>query len=275
MSRHNPIQAAERYAYIETELWWGDGLTAGQLANAFGITRQAAQEVIDQYRKKFPDQMKYDGSRKRHLPCESFKASFIRENPVAFLDYLRGQALVGMYREDQDWSDLAVTDVDRLLRPDLKPDLMRIVLAALRTQSTVEIDYQHKDLEPGSISVRVISPNHLIFADDRYHIRAFCHKKTSYLDFVLSRIIHAEPANSGWVGPEDDREWNEWVEFRVQPNPALPPSVRKAILLGFDTREPGVRIIGCRKALLLYVERKLLAEDSKYRMPLWCHCEEK
>lgn len=269
MSRQNIIHSNKRNAYIETELLWGDGLTAGRLAQVFGITRPAAQEVIARYRKSFTDQMRYDRSLKRHVPTESFKASFIRDSAIAFLDYLRGQALVGMYHGDQDWSDLAVTDVDRLMRPDLKMEPMRVVLAALRAQSTVMIDYRSKNLEQGSVSVRVVSPHHLIFADDRYHLRAFCHKKARFLDFVLSRIVHAEQTNEGWIGPEDDAEWNEFVEVHVQPNPALPSSVQEAILMGFGSGQSGFRTIRCRKALLFYIERKLFAIDPKYGVPLW------
>jgi hypothetical protein len=269
MSRFNPDRTTERYAYIETELIWGDGLTARRLAQAFGITRQAAQGVIDQYRRNFPGQLRYDGSLKRHMPDEDFKACFIRENAIAFLDYLRGQALVGMFCQGQDWSDLTVTDVDRLLRSELPGTPVRKLMAALKSHLTVMIDYRSKDLKPGSMSVRVISPNNIVFADDRYHIRAYCHKRHRYLDFVLSRVSHAEMADAEWISPEDDWEWNEYAELHVQPNPVLPPLARDAILMGFATNERGVRIIKCRKALLFYIKRKLLAADNKYGVPLW------
>lgn len=275
MSRNNSNLTTERYAYIETELLWGGGLSAGKLARTFGISRQAAQGLIDRYRKDHPEQIKYDASLKRHLPKDSFRALFIRENAIAFLDYLRGQALVGMYREDQDWSEHVMTDVDRLLRPDLKVETMRTVLSALRSQTTVMIDYKSKSLEPDSISIRVISPNHLIFADDRYHLRAFCHKKSRYLDFVLSRIAHAEGGNQEWVDSTEDREWNEFTELCLKPNPDLASSVQNAILMGYDTVESGARIVKCRRALLFYVKRKLLAKDPKYNLPLWCVCWEK
>lgn len=265
-----PERQRERFAYIETELFWGDGVTAGQVASTFGLSRQMAQRAIDRYRKEHPGQMYYAAKQKRHLPMTSFEPHYIRTTPIAFLDYLRGQALVGLYREDQNWSDLAVMDVDRLLRPDLPIPTIRTVLAALRRQQAVMIDYRKKSLEPGAVTSRVISPHHLVFADDRYHIRAFCHTKKRYLDFVLSRIVHAEIATDDWISAEYDREWNEFVELRLKPNPSLPASVQEAVLRGFEKAEPGSRSLRARKALLFYIKRKLLATDQKYNAPIWC-----
>ena len=172
-----PERYTERFAYIETELFWGDGVTAGQIASTFGLSRQIAQKVIDRYRKEHPGQIYYNAGQRRHIPTESFEPHYIRTSPIAFLDYLRGQALVGLYHEDQDWSDLAVVDVDRLLHPELPVPPIRTLLAALRRQEAVTIDYRKKDLKPGSVTTRVVSPHHLIFADGRYHIRAYCHQK--------------------------------------------------------------------------------------------------
>jgi hypothetical protein len=264
-----PERHRERFAYLETELFWGDGVTAGQVASTFGLSRQIAQNVIDRYREEHPGQMYYDAKQRRHLPTTSFEPHYIRTTPIAFLDYLRGQALVGLYREDQDWSDLVVTDVDRLLRPELPISTIRTVLTALRRQQAVMIDYRKKDLEPGVVTTRVISPHHLVFADDRYHLRAFCHTKKSYLDFVLSRILHAEIAIDDWISEEYDREWSELVELRLKPNPLLPASVQQAVLRGFEKGEPGSRSIRTRKALLFYIKRRLLATDPKYSEPLW------
>lgn len=269
MKSHESRLMAERFACIETELFWGDGVTAGSLAGTFGISRQAAQNIIDLYRQNYPGQMQYHPSRKRHEATAEFEPAFIRSNVHAFLDYLRGQALVGFYHEAQDWSDLHVTDVDRLLRPNLQLDIVRTVLAAHRRRQTVMIDYRSKGRDPESPSTSVISPNHLIFADDRYHIRAYCHKKDRHLDFVLSRVACAEPADAEWVSSENDAEWNEFVEVRLHPNPDLSSSAREALLKGFETKESGVRSITCRKALLFYIRRRLLADDPVYGMPLW------
>jgi hypothetical protein len=85
-----------------------------------------------------------------------------------------------------------VTDADRLLRPKLILQIVKPVFHGLLHQKVVSIDYQKKNLQEGEETIRSISPNHIVFADDRYHLRAYCHKKDTYLDFVLSRIVYSE-----------------------------------------------------------------------------------
>ncbi len=263
------ISKQKRFEYIETQLFWGKGLKAGNLAETFGLSRQAAQAVIDSYRNRFPGQMEYNPYRKRHEPSENFKPMFIRTSPISFLDYLRGEKLMSYYRQGEDWSDFEMTDVDRLLRPDLPLRPIRVVLSGLLNHQVVRIDYHSKDREPDT---RSISPNHLIFADERYHIRAYCHKKNAFLDFVLSRISYAELSDEGWVPSREDREWHYIVTLRFKPNPNLPESVQNAILKSYEDKEEvedGCRIVRCKMALAIYVRRNLLADNRKYGMPLW------
>lgn len=256
-----------RFEFIETRLFWGDGLTAGELAEAFGITRQSAQSAIDDYRRRHPRQMRYDPKRKRHVPKSSFSPNYIRKAPIKFLDYLRGQTLAGFYREERGWSDIELTDVDRLLRPDLPIEPIRTVLSALLQKQVVHIDYRSKNRE--SATTRSISPNHLVFADDRYHLRAYCHHQKYFLDFALSRISRAEMTDEEWVSSVEDDGWNTFVALRFRPNPALPEEAREAVLKHYETGDSGCRVVKCREAIAYYIKRKLLTSDNKFGTPLW------
>jgi hypothetical protein len=257
-----------RFAYLETQLYWGDGLAANNLAKTFDLTRQTAQAVINAYRELHPGQMKYDPSLKRHLACEDFKPHYIRADTTAFLEYLRGQNLRAHYLDEPDWSEVEITDVDRLLRPKLPRQLIQPILAALRHKQTLLIEYQ--PVMPYDIRVRIISPNHLVFADNRYHIHAYCHTVQKYLDFVLSRILSVEPVQEEWVSSAGSQEWHDHVTLRFRPNRELPKEVQETLLRGFQGNEKGVLEIRCRKNEAFYVKQKLLkAFDNQRRMPLW------
>jgi hypothetical protein len=256
-----------RFEFIETRLFWGDGLTAGDLAEAFGITRQSAQSAIEDYRRRHPWQMKYAPKLKKHVPEASFSPNYIRMAPVQFLDYLRGQTLAGFYREERGWSDIDLTDVDRLLRPDLPVEPIRTVLSALLQKQVVHIDYRSKNRE--SATSRSISPNHLVFADDRYHLRAYCHHMEAFLDFVLSRISRAETTDGEWVSSVEDDGWNTFVTLCFRPNPALPEEAQEAVLKHYQTGDSSRRIIKCREAIAFYIKRKLLSSDNKFGVALW------
>ena len=262
-----------RFEYIETRLFWGGGLTASELAETFGLSRQSAQRTIEAYRRRYPGQMVYDPRGKRHVAAEGFRPRTIRTEPIRFLDYLRGQALMSFYRDEPEWSDLTLTDVDRLLRPDLPEEPTRTVLTALLRRRVVRVIYRSKN--PESVTDRCLSPNHLVFADDRYHLRAYCHTVNQFIDCVLSRIHWAKLTDDeDWVSSREDREWNRIVDLSFIPNPELPAEAREAILKHYETPVPGRRTVRCRFALAFYVERKLTAPSRKFDgKPLWVRVE--
>ncbi|MGD9732383.1 MAG: WYL domain-containing protein [Desulfamplus sp.] len=256
-----------RYEYIETKLLWDEGITANELAITFSISRQAAQAVLNEYRKLYPLQMTYSPNLKKHLATDGFTPQFVRKSAKLFLDYLRGQTLGQYYKEEEDWSDIEITDVNQKLQTELDTRNTQIILTALRRHKSVAIEYLKKRNVSEKTMFRVISPNHLIFASNRYHIRAYCHIKLAYLDFVLSNILSVEFSPEEWVSSADDMEWNEIVTLRLKPNPELPKDTQNAILKRYNTPD-GVREIICRKALIYYIEKSLLINQED-RIPLW------
>ncbi len=262
-----------KFTYIETRLFWEDGLTAGELAKSFDITRQTAQTVIDEYRETHPHQMKYDRRKKRHVATDNFKPEYISPDPITFLDYLRGQRLREHYLEEKGgWSDIEVKDVDRLLRPRLSREIIQAILGALRHQQTLLIEYHA--VMPDDIQVRIISPNYLVFADNRYHLHAYCHTRQKYLDFVLTRILSADPSKEEWVSGEHSHEWKEPVTLRFRPNPELPELVRKTLLRGYPGNEREILEISCNKNEAFYLRRKLLKECNDKKVQLWIEITE-
>ena len=257
-----------RFAYVETQLYWRDGVSANDLVKTFCITRQTAQAILDEYRKEHPDQMIYNRHKKRHTATESFKPSYISSETIAFLNYLPYSKHLHImlafpneyYLEDRvEWSDMKVTDVDRLLRPRLPRHLIQPILAALRHKKTVSIEYHSKKM-PDDIRIRIISPNHLVFADNRYHLHAYCHMAQRHLDFVLSRILWVEPANEEWVSSEGSREWNQQVTLKFRPNRELPETVQRTLLRGYSGNEQGVFEVCCNGNEAYYIRKKLLKE---------------
>ncbi len=260
---------AERMAYIETRLLWGEGLTARGLGDAFDISRPVAQKSIQTYRNMFPNQMTYDASQKCHMATSDFKARFIKQEPLKFLDYLRGETLTGYYKEERDWSDFEVEDVNLKLRHKLSFKIVKRIFTALKRKQTLSIEYKKKAIESGECTERIISPNHLVFAGNRYHVRAYCHLRHRFRDFVLSRIVSAELSPEDWIPSNEDREWNERITLSFKPNPLLPKSVQQAILRDYDTDESGKWCINCRKAMAHYIKHILMTPDKKLSIPLW------
>ena len=256
---------SNRFAYIETRLQWGDGLTARELAETFRLTRQTAQGLIDEYRQRYPGNLHFDPSVKKQLPGESFSPRHISKDAGHFLDYLRGHELVGYYLDQSEWSELSLVDVDRFTRPKLNFSNTRELLASLRNRHSLRVTYRAKTRHLD----RDICPHSIIFASNRYHVRAYCHLSGHFLDLVISRIDNFRASQEPWVPSSQDGEWNEYADIVFTVNHSLPRPSVVAIRMDYGLKESENLTVTCRKALAFYVRRELLAVDLKYGMPRW------
>ncbi len=255
-----------RFAFIEARLLWGGGLTAGELGAAFGIARQNAQHTLDLYRQQQRGQMRYDPQVRRQVRTADFKASHVRAEVGRFLDYQRAVNQVARFHDESDWADLPFTDAETLIHSVYDQTAVGLVLEALRRHSVVEIEYWSKQRQRS----RRISPHHLVFADGRYHIRAYCHEAERYLDYVLLRIGGAQAAEQNWVSGDYDLEWHQRQDLAFVVNPALPPEAQTAFRLDFlREEEDRLRLPGVRKAIAYYVRRRLTRREEPFGMPAW------
>jgi predicted DNA-binding transcriptional regulator YafY len=117
--------------------------------------------------------------------------------------------------------------------------------------------------------LRDISPHRLIFAGNRYHVRGYCHVTNDFFDFVLSRIDHAETSLTEWVADQDDEKWHRFVDLCFKPNEKLPPETYRALVYDYPLDDQNIYKVPCREALVLYVERELIATNPKYGYSLW------
>jgi hypothetical protein len=258
-----------RFTYIENCLYWGDGVTASQLGDTFQIARQNAQASIEAYRQLHPGNMAYNRSRKRHEATVSFIPNYIKQEPLRYLNYLRGNSLANMFWEDEDWGGLSVHDVDTLFRPYLERETVRKVVTAIQTQQALYLEYHAK----AGIQYLTIAPNHLVYASRRYHIRAYCYEKNKFIDLVLSRILSAEFSNEDWVSSEEDANWHHEIELQFIPNPELPETLQRTLLLDLGLNK-GIYPISVRKALMAYVLREMERLDWQYKIPLWIRLDD-
>jgi predicted DNA-binding transcriptional regulator YafY len=255
-----------RFAFIEARLLWAGGLTASELADAFGIARQNAQQTIKAYAEQHSGQMRYDPAQRRQVPEDSFTVNYIRDDVGRFLDYQRAVSHTAHFFDEPDWADLPFTDADALIHPLYDRDAARTVLTALRQQTVVVVGYWAMT----GARTRRISPHHLVYADSSYHLRAWCHETDRYLDFALARIVTAEPCDEPWVSGDGDREWHERVDLEFEINPALPAETKAALRADhIKTGEPTLRVPGVRVAVAFYVRRRFERIDARYGMPLW------
>ena len=111
----------ERFELLDHWLLWYGGFNATQIGEALGISRQNVSLLIRHYKESRPEgTLKYDPSRKMHVPGEEFEAKKHMKKSHLFLDHLRGQELINMYRPMRWWDpedEILFENLDPLLLP--------------------------------------------------------------------------------------------------------------------------------------------------------------
>ena len=151
------------------------------------------------------------------------------------------------------------------------------VSMALRRQQLLKIRYRSRSKE----EIRTLSPNRLIYAANRFHLRAYCHSRDGYRDFVLTRMVSAELVSKmiadelglQWKSGDGDKAWFEQREVRLKPNPELPEEIQEVLARDFPMEEGELRI-ACNAATELYVKMQFLRLDMVHLIPHWVPIEE-
>lgn len=265
--KHDTKNLKDRFAYIETLAWWGDGLTAQKLGEAFGIARQNAQQSIRAYRQRYPRNLRYDPKTRRLVANDGFACHYVKNKANLFLDYLRGLELVARFREETDALEMPFVDVDLHFRHTYHHGVVRAVLSALRNRRAILVLYRGRR----SRGWLQLSPHHVVHADSRYHVRAYCHEHGKYGDFVLSRMEDYAPGDGDdWVDNRDDRAWHDLVDVCYRINPHLPEDTQGLLRYEYGADADGcLWLRGVRRACLQYVERRMTRIDPLAQKPLW------
>jgi len=256
--------------------WYGR-LTAGQLAEVFGIQRVNAQAAIRRFRELRPDELRYDRSQKRQVAGVNFTPKFVQEAPQRFLEHLRGQKLVGFYRDAGNWDEVFLEDLDALTKLHLKKDVVSAVVQGVLERKMLRVNYHslHR------LAERMISPHHLFHAEHCYYVRAYCHLSKGYRNFGIGRMLEAEVLPSPSMreiekhAPEEfasdigDFEWRDMVNIRFRANPDLPEEAQQALRLDFNLDADDTLSLRCRKALIYYTKRRFSLIDPEFNLPRW------
>lgn len=122
-----------------------------------------------------------------------------------------------------------IDSLQRLTRP-VSPDVVRVILTAVREKQRINVCYQ--SLSDPAGKERLIAPHALVSADSRWHIRAFCERDRMFKDFMLHRFVSTpeiEGSRLDMAHPSNDSEWLRKVEMILAPNPALSPEQQQLV----------------------------------------------
>lgn len=257
--------AVQRLQFIEFRLLWEGHVNRSDLMEAFGISVPQSTLDFREYLERVPGNMDYDKRLRHYLPSAAFQPVFISDSADSYLSQLaaldtsgKGQGHPGLIG--------ATPSFDVLPSPERRVDqeTLQQMLKAIRENLSFEIHYQ--SLSTATPAWRWITPHALASDGLRWHVRAFCHTKKEFRDFVLGRIIEIRGEQPSAASAESDAEWNEYVKVVIAPNPDLSVDQKKIIERDYAMKRSKAEIV-VRRALLFYLKRRLGVEEGAQKTP--------
>lgn len=243
-----------RLEFIDSQLYWNGRVNRSSLTEFFGISVPQASLDLTEYQKRAEHNTVYDRTEKAYVATSDFKPILVDPTSGRYLAELYALTTGTIPSDISFLGDAPTTGIVKHPTRLVAPELLRSVLRAIHAGSTLDITYQSMSRpEP---SCRAISPRALAYDGYRWHVRAYCHMRERYCDFVFARILdHAGPHPPQPV-PEADHEWDRILTVMIGPNPDLAPGPRKAIELDYEMVD-GQLAIDTRQCLAYYLLHRL------------------
>ncbi len=243
-----------RLEFIDFRLRWDGKLNRGDLTDFFGISVPQASLDIAKYTELAPDNLTYDRSSKVYIAGSDFQPLYTSSDAGRYLDELLSQA--AGFNDNQNsflaWAPPVATvpSPGRTFRMDVLVALLR----AIREGAALRVLYQ--SMTRSHPTNRVLAPHALAHDGFRWHVRAYCHTRKQFRDFVIARMLEVNSVESALSSPDDDKEWHTMVPLVLVAHPKLSESHKRAIELDFGMKDGQVEF-QCRQAFLFYALRHL------------------
>lgn len=249
-----------RLKFIDFRLRWEGRINRSDLAEFFGISMPQASADLSKYAEAAPHNLMYDGSIKTYVRASTYTPVFARSGTRTYLNEL--QALETGVMEPKStfigWKPgLGIVPV-----PNRTVDgtVLSTLLLAVRERRKVSVRYQGM-VRPEPVE-RAISPHAFAFDGMRWHVRAYCHLREEFRDFVIARLTELQPGEPSDISSNGDVQWNTVLQLVIAAHPKLPPQARKAIQMDYGMLD-GSSQFSCRQALLFYALRRLRLEGPE------------
>lgn len=245
----------ERLAYIEVKAYFCGELTRADIERRFGVKPAASSRDLATYREVAPGNLSYEPSLRRHVPAGEFNMVFAH-TPKRILHWLQSGTGDGL--------DLGIKlaipceSASELVTPDL--GLLASITRSIAAKRLVKIEYL--SLSSGK-STRILAPVALADTGLRWHLRAFDRARSRFSDFVLTRIVKAEPMtemSEEGERLESDIQWARIVRLELGAHPGLRHP--RAIEADYGMKD-GTLTLDIRAPLVGYALRRWAVDCSE------------
>lgn len=253
-----------RLEFIDTRLTWLGRINRKELVDFFKISVPQASLDLAEYQARAPANVLYDRTEKAYLATAHFQPVMTDGSSARYLAELYALS-TGVISPDISflgWTPEA--DVVRHPTRMVSPSVLRPVAHAIRERGALSIHYQ--TMTRPDPTVRIISPRAFAYDGYRWHVRAYCHLREDFRDFVFARILNLSPASAPTETPALDEEWERELSIVIGPNPTLDDSRKRVLALDYGMASDRL-VLKSRQALAFYLLRRLGLDKSSDRPP--------
>lgn len=244
-----------RLEFIDARLCWDGRLNRADLCETFGISIPQASVDIARYSEQTPGNLLYDKASRAYHAGPKYRPAFPGTTAEQFLR----QRLLDATAPRPDSQDMLVVTMPLPTRA-IALAILRPLWRAIQERKGVRVLYQ--SLTKPEAQLRTLSPHALAHDGFRWHVRAYCHERRDFRDFVIARILKIEATVAVGLGPAEDQAWNTYATLVLTPNPNLNKAHQRAIELDYGMVQGKVGL-RCRKAMLFYALHHLRLDEPK------------
>ena len=253
-----------RLKFIDFRLRWEGRINRTDLTEFFEISMPQASLDLAKYSEAAPTNLVYDPSLKAYVRSDSFTPVYGRSASRTYLNELlaintRLMEPVGSFI---GW--MPEVGVAPLPSRQIDGAVLMLLLQAIRENRIVDVEYQ--GMTRAEPTVRALSPHALAYDGFRWHLRAYCHLREDFRDFVIARLAAVKLGQPSSVSGTKDQQWKTKLILVLGPNPSLSAGGKKAIELDYGMVDGQVNL-GCRHALLFYALHRLGLSESSSSSP--------
>lgn len=243
-----------RIEFIDFRLQWDGRVNRSDLIEFFRISVPQASLDFARYMELAPQNIEYDRSEKAYLATPNFQPLVATGEAQGYLNQLLGVSSQVLEREASLIGWTPPLGAVKFPGRQIEASVLRKVLAAIRRKRMLKVEYQ--SMSRPNPTVRGISPHAVGFDGFRWHVRAYCHERNDFRDFVFARILNIASDEESTADPLNDAAWINMLDVVLAPHSELEEGQRRAIELDYGMHDGRVSF-QTRQALLFYVLRRL------------------
>lgn len=245
-----------RLEFIEFRLLWEGGVNRSDIVDTFDVSVPQASKDLALYQERAPDNVVYDKRGKRYVPSRHFEPIFLKPEPESYLSRLRSLAEETVQAEESWIGTPPTTDIALTPRRQVDVGVLKAILAAVRGNHSIEIQYQSMSRDQAEPQWRRVTPHAFGHDGFRWHVRAYCHSTSKFKDFLLPRILALGSVGEPGAPATQDRQWVETFNIEIGPHPGLTAN-QKAVVAKDYGMTNGRAVLSVRYAMLFYVLKRL------------------